>query len=59
MEKQIDWEERRFWAASLILSSMHANFNNRASDLSFLAEDAVKTADALISVLKESSKVSE
>lgn len=60
MEKQIDcWEEKRFWASALILSSMHANFNNRASDLSFLAKDAVKTADALIRVLKEDSKVSE
>ena len=59
MEKKIEWEERRWLISALILSAMHANFNNRASDLSFLAKDAVKTADALIRVLKEDSKVSE
>ena len=57
MEKQIDWEERRFWAASLILASMHAN--SGTYDISYRAEDAVKSADTLIKILKEDSKVSE
>ena len=57
MEKQIDWEERRWITASLILAAMHAN--SGTYDISYRAEDAVKSADTLISVLKQDSKVSE
>lgn len=57
MEKQIDWEERRWTTASLILAAMHAN--SGTYDISYRAEDAVKSADTLIKILKEDSKVSE
>lgn len=56
MEKQIDWEERRFWAASLILASMHAN--SGTYDISYRAEDAVNAADALIKILADPTRPS-
>lgn len=49
--KEINWEERRFIAASMILSGMCSNYANTQPS-SFTADGAVKLADALISALK-------
>jgi len=48
--KEINWEERRFIASTQILSGMCSNYHNPIAS-SFRAEDAVKLADSLISIL--------
>lgn len=55
--QKVDWEERRFQAASVILSGM---MSNDSTLLRGKAEKAVKMADFLIEYLKkEDSKVSK
>ena len=53
----IDWEQRRFIASAIILSGILSNFQNPIPT-SYRAEDAVRMADALNSILKK-EKVSE
>ena len=57
--KKIDWEERRWLTASLILAGMHGNYHREALDLSFLAKFAVKAADSLIKTLAETNGSAE
>ena len=51
-EKTINWEERRFIAASIILAGICSNYAHPFT-CRYEAEDAVKLADSLISVLTD------
>lgn len=54
-KKKIDWEERRFWAAALLLSGMSANYNNGIYPSPCRVEDARFLADQLIQALNDPS----
>lgn len=56
MEMKVNWEERRWMTASIILAAMHAN--SGTYDISYRAEDAVNTADALIKILADPTRPS-
>ena len=56
MEMKVNWEERRWMTASLILAAMHAN--SGTFDISYRAEDAVKAADTLIKILADPTRPS-
>lgn len=53
--QKVDWEERRFHAASIILAGMMANYDN-STPASFLVEDAVRLADSLIGILSDPNR---
>lgn len=46
--KDINWEERRFWAATIILAGMNANFQSDKSPY-----NAIMKADELIKILAD------
>ena len=53
----INWEHRRWITATLILSGMCSNYANPVTS-SYLAESAVKLADALLKILADKSRPS-
>ena len=53
MKKKIDWEERRFQAAALIMSGLCSNYHNGIYPSGSRAEDAVYLADCLIKALND------
>ena len=58
MEKKIDWEERRFQAASMILAGMAANYHNGIYPSGSRAENAVYLADCLVKALNDPKHIS-
>ena len=59
----MDKEEKRFWAAAIILGGLSANFHHNLIPSSYWAAGAVDLADQLIKILSEypmeATKVSE
>ena len=59
----MDKEDKRFWAAALILAGMAANYHHNLIPDSYWTDGAVRLADQLLQTLseipKEDSKVSE
>lgn len=59
----MDKEEKRFWAAALILGGMSANYHHNLIPAPYWTDGAVRLADQLLKTLsetpKEDSKVSE
>jgi hypothetical protein len=59
----MDKEEKRFWAAALILAGMSANYHHNLIPSPYWTAGAVELADELIKVLSKTSvekeKVSE
>ena len=53
---KINWEERRFYASSQILSGMFANYHHGLTPSGFWVKYAVTMADELIKVLASSDK---
>ncbi|MSS18799.1 hypothetical protein [Sodaliphilus pleomorphus] len=53
--QKIDWEQRRFQAASLILAGMCSNYAHPIPTIS-TTEDAVRIADHLIKILSDSNR---
>lgn len=58
MEKKIDWEERRWLTASLILAGCSANHNNGMYPPDSRAVDAVYLADCLVKALNDPKHIS-
>ena len=58
MEKKIDWEERRFQAATMIFAGMAANYHNGIYPSGSRAADAVYLADSLIKALNDPQHIS-
>ena len=52
-------EEKRFWAAALILAGLSSNYHHGLIPSSYWATGAVELADYLLKVLSETQKVSE
>lgn len=57
MAKNIDWEQRRFEAATHILAGMCSNYCNQVVSM-HTVENAVKRADELIKILSDESRPS-
>jgi hypothetical protein len=59
----MDKEDKRFWAAALILAGLSANYHHNLLPAPYWAPGAVKLADHLLKTLSETSmedsKVSE
>lgn len=56
----MDKEEKRFWAAAIILGGMSANYHHNLIPANYWAAGAVELADHLLKTLDEKpSKVSE
>ena len=59
----MDREEKRFWAAAIILGGMSANYHHNLIPGTYWAAGAVELADHLLQTLsekpEEESKVSE
>lgn len=54
MKKKIDWEERRFQTASMILAGMAANFHNGLyPETDARVKTAILMADTLIKALND------
>lgn len=51
-KENIDWEERRFYAATQILAGLSANYHHNLIPSSFWAKGAVDLADHLLEILK-------
>ena len=58
MNNTINWEERRWLTASLILSGMASNYHNGIYPSDSRAENAVYLADCLIKVLTDPTHIS-
>jgi hypothetical protein len=54
----MDKEEKRFWAAALILAGMSANYHHNLIPSPYWATGAVELADELIKVLSASQEQS-
>jgi hypothetical protein len=54
----MDKEEKRFWAAALILAGMSANYHHNLIPSLYWATGAVELADELIKVLSASQEQS-
>ena len=52
-------EEKRFWAAALILAGISANYHHVFIPSDYWASGAVHLADYLLKVLSDPPKVSE
>ena len=52
-------EEQKFWAATLILAGMAANYHHGLSMSNYWATNAVRLADYLLQVLSDSSDTSQ
>ena len=56
----MDKEEKRFWAAAIILGGMAANYHHNLIPATYWTAGAVELADQLLKTLDEKSpKVSE
>lgn len=55
----MDKEEKRFWAAAVILGGMAANYHHNLIPATYWATGAVELADYLLKVLADPPKVSE
>lgn len=49
----MDIEEKRFWAAAIILGGMSANYHHNLIPSSYWATGAVELADELLLILSE------
>ena len=58
MAKKIDWEERRWMSASMILGGLAANHHNGIFPSDSRAVDAVYLADCLIKALNDPKHIS-
>ena len=55
-KEKINWEERRFYAASQILSGMFANYHHGLTPSDFWVKHAVTMADELMKRLASPDK---
>ena len=56
----MDREEKRFWAAALILAGLSSNYHHNLIPSNYWASSAVELADYLLKILSEKPpKVSE